>query len=188
MAILSASSVHVIQQSPLHHERSDSPTDITDDESWDCCHDCSDEHEQSVVPTCNACPCCADRCGDEHCGSCGTTKSLKRYSSGVARFGAPDDEVYYTMCQLRRHDHADSAWLLVGDTIYDSTDYIAKHPGGMTSILKKAGGKVDCIVDFEFHSKKARKLWKQYKVGKISQCPSESQQTNFGTNEQCAIS
>lgn len=185
MAVVSSSSTseQVLQVLPLHEQKSNiGPESIaaSADESWDCCQDCS-----PVGAECNACPCCIDRCTNENCSAC-ATKSLKSSFPSRPFFGAPDDEIYYTLCQLRRHNHKDSAWLLVGDTIYDATDYIAKHPGGMTSILKKSGGKVDCIVDFEFHSKKARKLWKQYKVGKLCPCP--SQQSNFGTDEKCTIS
>ena len=77
----------------------------------------------------------------------------------------------YTMCQLRRHNHADSAWILVGTTIYDATPYIKSHPGGIATILRKSGGAADCTEDLRFHSKRAQKEWRKFKVGTLSHCP-----------------
>ena len=181
----SASSEQVLQHAPLHHQIAGPDRIVssksTSNQSWDCCYDCF----ESQAEACDACPNCADRCGNVNCQTC-ANKSPKTAPPSTMFLGRADDEKYYTSCQLRRHDHAASAWLLVGDTIYDSTEYMAKHPGGMTSILKKSGGKVDCSVDFEFHSKGARKTWRKYKVGKLCPCP--SQQSHFGTGEQCTIS
>jgi cytochrome b involved in lipid metabolism len=95
-------------------------------------------------------------------------------------------ESYYTICQVRHHCTADSAWLVVGDTIYDASSYLSRHPGGAESILRKSGGRVDCTVDFEFHSKKARGMWKKHKVGKLRPCSSKGQQ--YGVDDQCSIS
>jgi cytochrome b involved in lipid metabolism len=74
------------------------------------------------------------------------------------------------MCQVRRHNHAESAWLVAGDTIYDVTSYMNSHPGGAKSILRKAGGVQDCSKDLLFHSKAGIKAWKKYKVGKLRDC------------------
>ena len=77
----------------------------------------------------------------------------------------------YSMCQLRKHNTEESAWILVGNDIYDATPYIQSHPGGMTIILKKAGGVMDCAEDMNFHSKRAQREWKRYKVGTLCRCP-----------------
>lgn len=181
VATSSSSSEQVLQHLPLHQQNSMnvSPQDIVkaDASTWDSCHECS------TGPECNACPHCDDRCNNQNCRTC-STKRMQQKVNLIYPFQS--DETYYTMCQVARHDHADSCWLLVGDTIYDATSYIAKHPGGKTSIIKKSGGKVDCSVDFDFHSKNARRMWKKYKVGKVYRCPSQS--SAFGTDEQCIIS
>lgn len=77
---------------------------------------------------------------------------------------------FYTMSQIRRHNHAGSAWLVAGDDIYDATSYLQKHPGGTMSILRKAGGVCDCTEDLQFHSRKGRKLWQQFHIGKVEPC------------------
>jgi cytochrome b involved in lipid metabolism len=78
----------------------------------------------------------------------------------------------------------ESAWLVVGDTIYDATDYLSTHPGGKQSILKKSGG-VDCSVDMEFHSRKAIGMMKRKKVGKLVKCSREIVLSE--TQDGCAV-
>ena len=142
-----------------------------------------------TIPQCNACPCCADTCGQEGCITC----ELKEDRLAKANTAVPfwqnfpwvtatrnDTEQRgtahrrFTMCQVRRHCTRESAWLVVGKDIYDATEYIARHPGGETSILKRAGGARDCSVDFQFHSKRGQKLWREYLVGRLVDCKSEA--------------
>ena len=80
---------------------------------------------------------------------------------------------YYSMYEISRHNTEESAWLVAGDEIYDATFYLNQHPGGRTSILRKAGGACDCTEDFEFHSKKGRKLWQKYKIGMVKRYPGQ---------------
>ena len=142
---------------------------------------------------CDACPYCADTCVNvSSCPSC--QKKLCRLSTAKCRrselgwfMGAltsicPGADALdsrcqlrtYTMCQLRRHNHAESAWILVGDTIYDATPYIRSHPGGKMAILRKSGGIVDCTEDMKFHSRNAQKEWRRFKVGTLCRCPRSS--------------
>lgn len=117
-------------------------------------------------PTCDACPRCSDVCGDENCMACRekTLTSLRGNRQNCS------NEPSYTMCEVRRHANAHSAWLVVGDNIYDATDYMSMHPGGAHSILKKCGGVCDCTADLNFHSKNGKKVWEKYKIGKLRPC------------------
>jgi nitrate reductase (NAD(P)H) len=76
----------------------------------------------------------------------------------------------FTICQVRRHCTADSAWIVAGDSIFDATQYMAQHPGGVDAILRKAGGTVDCTEDLQFHSRSGKKMWQKYLVGKLVPC------------------
>ncbi|KAL7523434.1 hypothetical protein ACHAXR_000178 [Thalassiosira sp. AJA248-18] len=138
---------------------------------------------------CDACLYCKDTCADvESCIACqkkiiantmnvrcrGPEKSwfmgaLSSICPNPQDNGQSNDT--YTMCQLRRHNHANSAWILVGDTIYDATPYIRSHPGGVEAIVKKSGGAVDCTEDLRFHSNRAQKEWRKFKVGTLCCCP-----------------
>merc|ERR1712151_244684 len=120
------------------------------------------EKNAHTISKCDACIHCND---SYDCIECDYTC---RHNSLDFR---PDGCQYYTMCQIRRHNNIDSAWLVVGDKIYDATEYIHQHPGGEASILKKAGGACDCAEDFKFHSKRGRKVWDKYFVGKVKPCP-----------------
>ena len=51
---------------------------------------------------------------------------------------------------------------------YDVTDFVEKHPIGSDSIVKKNGQ--DCTRDYDFHSNRAKKVWKQYCIKKASTC------------------
>jgi cytochrome b involved in lipid metabolism len=86
-------------------------------------------------------------------------------------FISADGYRHYTMSQISRHNSINSAWLVAGDKIYDATSYLQIHPGGEASILRKSGGVCDCTEDFQFHSKKGRKLWQKHFVGKVKACP-----------------
>lgn len=140
---------------------------------------------------CNACPCCRDICDNfSSCISCqkkqNTLRTMPRFESSsnllslissICSGESPENnssQKTYTMCQLRRHNHAESAWILVGNTIYDATPYIRSHPGGTATILRKAGGAADCTEDMRFHSGRAQKEWKKFKVGTLVACPRQS--------------
>jgi hypothetical protein len=49
------------------------------------------------------------------------------------------------------------------------------HPGGVESILRKAGGVQDCSKDLLFHSRAGMKVWKKFKVGKLRECKCEKE-------------
>jgi cytochrome b involved in lipid metabolism len=126
-------------------------------------------HDSSVdyKTTCDACPCCRDVCDNPECLSC---DEKTRYLPCPPCKGR--EQGYYTMCQVRRHNNKDSAWLVAGDTIYDATSYMQQdsHPGGAASILRKAGGVQDCLQDLQFHSKAGVRTWKKYEIGKLRPC------------------
>ena len=143
---------------------------------------------------CDACPCCRDTCDNANsCISCqkkqnalsmprieSSSNILSLFSNILCAGESPENsssssaQNTYTMCQLKRHNHADSAWILVGDTIYDATPYIRSHPGGKETILRKSGGAADCTEDMRFHSGRAQREWKKFKVGTLVACPRQS--------------
>jgi cytochrome b involved in lipid metabolism len=151
------------------------------------CH----EHNFGHRVKCDACPCCRDTCDNANsCISCQKKQStslmprihessnfLSLFSSicsGESPETSNSSQNTYTMCQLKRHNHADSAWILVGDTIYDATPYIRSHPGGTATILRKSGGAADCTEDMRFHSGRAQREWRKFKVGTLVACPRQS--------------
>jgi len=53
--------------------------------------------------------------------------------------------------------------ILKGYKIYDVTEFIYQHPGGINSINKRIGK--DCTEDFNWHSKGSQKMWGKYHIG-----------------------
>ncbi|GBG27643.1 Endoplasmic reticulum-Golgi intermediate compartment protein 3 [Hondaea fermentalgiana] len=75
----------------------------------------------------------------------------------------------YTLEQVRLHASVDDCWIIAHGQVYDVTRYLHKHPGGMKSILSRAGE--DCTPDYEFHTKfSKKKLWPKFKVGAVAVC------------------
>lgn len=72
----------------------------------------------------------------------------------------------YTMSEVKKHNNADSTWIVVHGHVYDCTKFIKDHPGGTDSILINAG--TDCTEEFEaIHSDKAKKMIEEYRIGEL---------------------
>ena len=129
-----------------------------------------DEIVPQLSSHCDACPHCADVCSDPFCRDCSSKKTAQHVVSSTC---TNDDATppTYTPCQVRRHNHASSAWLVCGTDIYDATAFLEGHPGGTTSILRRAGGVADCTEDMKMHSRDAVKMWKGSRIGTLCACP-----------------
>ncbi|KAG6967147.1 hypothetical protein JG688_00006452 [Phytophthora aleatoria] len=73
------------------------------------------------------------------------------------------------MCEVKLHRSLESCWLVCSSQVYDVTGLVTAHPGGVRSILRKAGGP-DCARDMKFHTKNARKMMEKCFIGKLQQC------------------
>ena len=48
----------------------------------------------------------------------------------------------YTWKEVNRHNTPESCWIVVKGHVYDVTDYLLRHPGGMDRILFAASGPI----------------------------------------------
>ena len=71
----------------------------------------------------------------------------------------------YTIYEVAKHNKEDDCWIIAKNNVYDVSKFINIHPGSKNAIMKHAG-KI-CDIDFDFHSKYAKKLWKKYKIGTL---------------------
>ncbi|KAK1591480.1 hypothetical protein Q3G72_008455 [Acer saccharum] len=72
----------------------------------------------------------------------------------------------FSMSQVKKHNSADSAWIIVHGHIYDCTRFLKDHPGGTVSILNKAG--TDCTKAFDaIHSDNAKEMLEKYRIGEL---------------------
>jgi cytochrome b involved in lipid metabolism len=129
---------------------------------------------------CDACSVCDDVCDNSNCNSCRSKARCAARDCASSPHEGNKKQRYYTPCQIRRHNHAGSAWLVAGDTVYDATPYLSTsaHPGGTESILKRAGGAQDCSRDLQFHSALGKRMFRKFEIGKVRACQSCNARSN----------
>lgn len=72
----------------------------------------------------------------------------------------------FTMEEIEQHNQEDDVWIVVNDRVYDCTEYLELHPGGVESIMINAG--MDSTEDFvAIHSTKAHKMLEKYYIGDV---------------------
>uniref|UniRef100_A0A2C9U2V4 Nitrate reductase n=6 Tax=Manihot TaxID=3982 RepID=A0A2C9U2V4_MANES len=72
----------------------------------------------------------------------------------------------FSMAEVKKHNSADSCWIIVHGHVYDCTHFLKDHPGGTDSILINAG--TDCTEEFDaIHSDKAKKMLEDYRIGEL---------------------
>jgi nitrate reductase (NAD(P)H) len=72
----------------------------------------------------------------------------------------------YTMEEVKKHNTDEDVWIVVNNKVYDCTEYLELHPGGVDSITINAGE--DASEDFSaIHSLKATKMLERYHIGDL---------------------
>ncbi|KAM9632591.1 cytochrome b5 isoform 1-T1 [Trichechus inunguis] len=81
----------------------------------------------------------------------------------------PSDKAvkYYTLDEIKKHNHAKSTWVILHHKVYDVTKFLDEHPGGEEVLREQAGG--DATENFEDvgHSTDAREMSKAYIIGEL---------------------
>lgn len=72
----------------------------------------------------------------------------------------------FTVYEVKKHIDENDCWIIVDNKVYDVPNYLKDHPCGK-DVLRNAGK--DCSDHLNFHSNKARKILKQYKIGYIKE-------------------
>jgi len=71
-----------------------------------------------------------------------------------------------TMEEVQKHNTEEDVWIVVNDKVYDCTEYLELHPGGVDSIIISAGA--DASEDFvAIHSTKATKMLDRFYIGDL---------------------
>lgn len=71
-----------------------------------------------------------------------------------------------TMEEVQKHNTEEDVWIVVNDKVYDCTEYLELHPGGIDSIIITAGE--DATEDFvAIHSTKATKMLDKFYIGDL---------------------
>jgi cytochrome b involved in lipid metabolism len=149
---------------------------------------------------CDACPFCADVCERaspnpmyEVCQSCNMKLKTRQQQEELnPSKSSSSKQQTYTSCQIARHDTVGSCWVVMGKDVLDASSVIIKHPGGIKSILRKAGTTTDTSKDFQMHSSNARSKWKSLRIGMLIKCPKEggggAEDTGGAPTKSCKVS
>lgn len=49
------------------------------------------------------------------------------------------NESHFSMSEVLNHNRSNDAWTVVGGRVYDLTDFVNKHPGGYSAIMRAVG-------------------------------------------------
>lgn len=77
----------------------------------------------------------------------------------------PKTEKIFALEEVKKHTREDDCWLVVDGQVFDVTEFLDEHPGGFDIIISNTGK--DATEDFDEigHSKSARELLSNYKIG-----------------------
>lgn len=71
------------------------------------------------------------------------------------------------MKEVSEHSHYESCWLVVKDKVYDVTQFMHEHPGGLDIVMENAGRDATITFDDKGHSGMAYKLLSKYYIGDL---------------------
>ena len=72
----------------------------------------------------------------------------------------------YTLAEVEKHNSQEDVWIIINNKVYDCTEYLELHPGGVDSIMINGGA--DATEDFvAIHSTKATKMLEKYYIGDL---------------------
>lgn len=70
--------------------------------------------------------------------------------------------------KLRAEEVCQNAnYIVCGASVYDIEPILDCHPGGRDCLLRRGGGKEDCLRDFYFHSRPGKLKWEDCKIGEL---------------------
>mmetsp|Transcript_3202 Transcript_3202/g.4889 ORF Transcript_3202/g.4889 Transcript_3202/m.4889 type:complete len:196 (+) Transcript_3202:65-652(+) len=92
------------------------------------------------------------------------------YGSVRSPHGARAPNLIVTPCQVKLHRDENDCWIVSDGIVFDVSIYMDEHPGGKRSLLRRGGGAMDCLEDFNFHSRRGKQVWERFKIGKLAPC------------------
>jgi cytochrome b involved in lipid metabolism len=86
----------------------------------------------------------------------------------MASTNTPINESVITLEQLAEHDTLDTLWIAVYGRVYNFTNFVSDHPGGVVALESSAG--IDGTEAYEYagHSEDNMDKMQQYYIGKLS--------------------
>lgn len=72
-----------------------------------------------------------------------------------------------TLKEIAEHNTNKSAWLVIGNKVYDVTKFLDEHPGGCEVLLEQAGSDGTEAFEDVGHSTDARHMKEEYLIGEV---------------------
>ncbi len=91
---------------------------------------------------------------------------MGNYLSHITGHSDTDGLTEYDMTEVNKHNKIHDAWIVINEKVYDVSNF--KHPGGdIISISYGMDATSNFYNKYVRHSPKARKLLKQFLIGKL---------------------
>jgi cytochrome b involved in lipid metabolism len=73
----------------------------------------------------------------------------------------------FTLAEVAKHNTKDDAWVVIKNKVYDLSEFVDEHPGGVDAIVKRAGG--DATEGFfgPQHPSRVHDMIDEYLIGKV---------------------
>lgn len=150
---------------------------------------------RATAHTCDACIGCNDVCGNTKCFFCAQKEyQLRRAFAASSEDATPrgssktrrpqwehrfessqssslhNVDRKYSSCEVMRHQSKKSCWVVADGNVYDVTDLLSSHPGGMNALLEAALKGTDCGPIMAKHPSSARRVLANYRLGAFYKC------------------
>jgi len=76
-------------------------------------------------------------------------------------------DVSYTAADVAKHKTQDDLWLIIDGNVYDVTEYVDEHPGGVAAIMKNARGDATKGFPGPQHPSRVMDIVDEYKIGTL---------------------
>ena len=98
-----------------------------------------------------------------------TTGKINHHHHRSSRFTCCDIDRLRKRAREREGEEDEKVWLVAHGNVYEASAFVRFHPAGREVMMKGAGR--DNSEDFDMHSKRAREVWRELRVGELIQCP-----------------
>ena len=89
-----------------------------------------------------------------------TTGTINHHHHRSSRFTCCDIDRLRKRAREREGEEDEKVWLVAHGNVYEASAFVRFHPAGR-----------DNSEDFDMHSKRAREVWRELRVGELIQCP-----------------
>ncbi|CAK43417.1 uncharacterized protein An01g00250 [Aspergillus niger] len=82
----------------------------------------------------------------------------------TASMGADSQLTEYTLADIAKHNRKDDIWIAVHGQVFDITEYLQDHPGGVDVLLETAGSDATTAFEDVGHSEDSREILQEYLI------------------------